>query len=181
MTVQEPAGAAAQPEALEECRAALAAAQHEAATQRENYLRAAAAIENARKQAERDAAARATQRLRATFLRLLEVADNLERTLDYAADDHPLAQGVRATLQQLRDVLRREGVVPIEVQAGTAFDPLYHEAVESYLAEVPETMVAEVRQTGYTFDGQVLRPARVVVAQPGHAAPQGRSGQSHQA
>lgn len=176
MTAHEPAGAAAQPESLEECRAALAAAQQEAATQRENYLRAAAAIENARKQAERDAAARATQRLRATFLRLLEVADNLERTLDYAANDHPLAQGVRATLQHLRDVLRREGVVPLEVQPGTAFDPLYHEAVEMHMTDVPEATVAEVRQTGYTFDGQVLRPARVVVAQPERADAGARSG-----
>jgi molecular chaperone GrpE (heat shock protein) len=26
----------------------------------------------------------------------------------------------------------------------------------------------EVKQPGYLFDGQVLRPARVVVAQPAH-------------
>jgi len=49
------------------------------------------------------------------------------------------------------------------------FDPRFHEAIATHAGDVPEMTVAEVKQPGYLFDGQVLRPARVVVAQPMHA------------
>jgi molecular chaperone GrpE len=147
----------------EEYQAALTAARQENAELRDKYLRAAAAIENTRKQAERDAEQRVNQRLRSLYTRLVEVADNLERALSYAAEDDPLAPGVRATLRQLLDVLRREGVVPIEVAPGAPFDPRFHEAVETHVGDVPETRVAEIRQPGYLFEGEVLRPVRVVV------------------
>jgi molecular chaperone GrpE len=150
----------------EEYQVALAAARQENAELRDKYLRAAAAIENARKQAERVATARAIHRLQSVYVRLLEVADNLERALIFAAENDPLAPGVRATLQQLLEVLRREGVAPIEVEPGAPFDPRFHEAVETYEGNVPEMTVAAVRQPGYMFEGQVLRPAHVVVIQP---------------
>jgi molecular chaperone GrpE len=68
----------------EENQAVLTAARQENAELRDKYLRAAAAIENARKQAQRDAEQRANERLRGVYTRLLEVADNLERALSYA-------------------------------------------------------------------------------------------------
>src|ERR1700752_2382795 len=106
----------------EDYRAALAAAQQENAELRDKYLRAAAANENARKQAERAATARATYQLQNLYLRLLEVADNLERALSYSTEDDPLAPGVRATQKQLLDALAREGVAPIEAKPGAPFD-----------------------------------------------------------
>jgi molecular chaperone GrpE len=154
---------------LEESQAALAAARQESAELRDKYLRAVAASENARKQAERTAEARATNRLQSLYVRLLEVADNLDRALSYAAEGDPLVPGVRVTRQQLLDLLRREGVTPIEVEPGAPFDPRSHEAVETRAGDVPEPTVAEVRQPGYLFEGQVLRPARVVVARPARA------------
>ncbi|HHY49881.1 MAG TPA: nucleotide exchange factor GrpE [Alphaproteobacteria bacterium] len=155
-----------QPMTLEACRAALASARQESAELREKYLRAAAAVENARKQAERVATARINDRLQKLFARLLEVPDNLERALSFAAEDDPLVPGVRATLRQLLDVLRREGVVPIEIAPGAPFDPRFHEAVETRTGDVAELTVAEVMQPGYMFEDQVLRPARVVVTRP---------------
>ena len=154
---------------LEECQAALTSARQEYVTLRDKYLRAVAAIENTRKQAERLAMARAIARLQSVYVRLLEVADNLERALSFAAENDPLAPGVRATLQQLLEVLRREGVAPIEVEPGAPFDPRFHEAVETYEGNVPEMTVAAVRQPGYMFEGQVLRPARVIVTRPARA------------
>jgi molecular chaperone GrpE (heat shock protein) len=38
--------------------------------------------------------------------------------------------------------------------------------VETRTGDVPEMMVAKVRQPGYMFEDQVLRPARVVVIRP---------------
>ena len=87
---------------------------------KDKYLRAAASIENARKQAERVASVRTQSRLSDLYLRLVEVVDNLERALAYSDDEDPLAPGVRATREQLLDVLRREGVTPIDVAPGCA-------------------------------------------------------------
>ena len=153
---------------------ALAAARRENAELREKYLRAAAEIENTRKQAERDAALRVNRRLRGIYARLLEVADNLERAVAASSDGGALVQGVQATLRQLLTALRQEGVTPIAVQSGEAFDPLFHEAVTVREADVDRETVAQVLQNGYLFDGQVLRPARVVVAVPARRKPGGR-------
>jgi molecular chaperone GrpE len=51
--------------------------------------------------------------------------------------------------------------------AGAVFDPAVHEAVMTEPAAVPEEdhVVARVFQVGYLFNGQLLRPARVVVKQ----------------
>jgi molecular chaperone GrpE len=150
----------------QEYQAALTAAREENAELRDKYLRAAAAIENARKQAERVATTSAMQRLQRLYLRLLEVADNLERALSFAAEEDPLAPGVQATLRQLLDALRREGVAQMDVEPGAPFDPRSHEAVETHEGDVPEMTVAAVSQPGYLFEGQLLRPARVVVTRP---------------
>ena len=92
--------------------------------------------------------------------------DNLERALAYSDDEDPLAPGVRATREQLLDVLRREGVTAIDLAPGVPFDPETQEAVETREGRVPEPRVAAVRQPGYTFEGRVLRPARVAVVRP---------------
>jgi molecular chaperone GrpE len=151
---------------LGECQAALAAAQQGAAELQEKYLRATAALANVRKQSERDAAARIAERVRSFSARMIEVADNLERALAHTTEDDALYPGVRATLQQLQAALRQEGVESIPVQKGALFDPAHHEAISGYAADVAHDTVAEVVQTGYTLDGQLLRPARVVVAHP---------------
>lgn len=155
-----------QPATLEDYQAALELAQQHAAACEDKYLRAAAALENARKQAERSANERSTRQLHEVSLRLLDVADNLERALAYATPDNPLTAGVQATLRQLHEVLAREGVAPMPVQPGTPFDPHQHEAVETQpRADLPDMSVAAVRQTGYTVGDRVLRPARVAVVQ----------------
>ncbi len=97
----------------EEYQAALDSARQENAELQDKYLRAVAASENTRKQAERVATARASQQLQRMYTHLLEVADNLERALSYAAENDPLAPGVRATQRQLLDLLLREGVTPV--------------------------------------------------------------------
>ena len=151
---------------LGECQAALEAAQRESAEMRDRYLRSAAALENKRKQFEREVAARVAERVRGYSTRMIEVADNLERALAHSGEGDPLYPGVRATLQQLQAALRQEGVEPIALAEGAAFDPQVHEAITGYVADVPYDLVSEITQTGYTLDGQLLRAARVVVAHP---------------
>ena len=49
---------------------------------------------------------------------------------------------------------------------GEAFDPAWHEALQKHPVEGAESgTVVEVLQKGYRLGDQVLRPARVVVAE----------------
>lgn len=151
---------------LGECQAALQASRKENAELKDSFLRMAAALENSKKNTERDIQSRVNDRVRRVALSLLEVADNLERALAYAPADDALRPGVQATLRQLQAALEREGVTQIAVEAGAPFDPHRHEAVSGLPGDVEHEVVREVVQSGYSFADQVLRPARVVVTMP---------------
>lgn len=100
---------------------------------------------------------------------LVDVAENLERALDAAArsdgkDTLELMKGVGMTLDQLKDVLEREGLSPIEA-VGKPFDPSLHEAVGMVPSEEhPENVVVRECMKGYTLNSKVLRPAKVEVS-----------------
>jgi molecular chaperone GrpE len=161
---------------LGECQVALETARAEAAELRDKYLRAVAEAENIRKRAERDALALGVRRVRKLSASLLEVADNLERALAHAPPGDTLRPGVEATLQQLQGVLRQQGVEPLVVASGDRFDPQLHEAIAGQAGDVAHETIAQVAQTGYLFEGQLLRPARVVVTLPRTAEQQPTSG-----
>jgi molecular chaperone GrpE len=97
---------------------------------------------------------------------LLEILDNFERALidDQAAGDTQFREGILAIQSQLGDVLRSHGVVPMEAEPGTPFDPQYHEVLDmADDTELPALSVKQVYQRGYMFKDKVLRPARVQV------------------
>jgi molecular chaperone GrpE len=148
---------------VDEYRTLLAEARSEAEAFRDKYLRAVAEAENARKWAERETQARATESQRRLLRQLLEVVDNLERALATPAEASELRQGVDMTLRQLMRVLAQVGVERIAAELGQAFDPSYHEAVAVRPGDVSQDTVGDVEQPGYLHNGVVLRPARVVV------------------
>lgn len=101
--------------------------------------------------------------------KFLEVADNLEQALKLIKPDDPVHRGVKTTYDALMNLLRIEGVTPIEAK-GHPFDPTWHEAVTMLPApaeQEEELLVLEELQRGYRLNDQVLRPARVVVSQKG--------------
>ncbi|RIL11400.1 nucleotide exchange factor GrpE [bacterium] len=147
--------------------AELAEAHRKADESWDRYLRAEAELDNLRKAAERQRAD-ATARVRRDLLgRVLEVADNLERALAHAtADPQSLVAGIQATAREVERLLEREGVQRIAAQ-DAAFDPNLHDAVG--LVNVPgldDEKVISVEQAGYTLNGDLLRPARVIVGRP---------------
>jgi molecular chaperone GrpE len=157
----------AQPTSLAEYQQALEAAQQEVATLNDKYLRAVAALDNSRKHATREVTTQVNQRLQRLVLSMLDVADSLDRALTYSTPDTPLHQGMQITQQQLLAALRGEGVVPMQIMIGSRFDPMSQEAVGTRgSVEAPSTIV-DVQRAGYTRDGQVLRPAQVILSDPG--------------
>ena len=103
--------------------------------------------------------------------RFLEVADNLERALSHVeSDPAALVGGVEGIARDLARLLAQEGVAAIAA-LGEPFDPALHEAVG--VVPVPgggEDRVVAVERTGYTVDGDLLRPARVLVGRASDAA-----------
>lgn len=98
---------------------------------------------------------------------LLPVLNNLRLAVQHA-DQNPesVQQGVKMIWQQCEEFLRQQGVEAVPT-VGHPFDPSMHEALSIAPAtdDTPaNTVVAEIN-AGYLLNGQLLRPAQVVVAQ----------------
>lgn len=137
--------------------------------ERDEYLdlaqRAKADFENYRKRAGRESAD-AERRGRAALAReLVPSIDNLERALSAAEEGSEVARGVELVHDELRATLARAGVESYD-PTGEPFDPTVHEAVSTRAGDgVDAGTVVETLERGYRLDGQVLRPARVVVSE----------------
>lgn len=120
-----------------------------------------AEFDNARKRQERELASVRQNAAERLVAELLPVLDNLDRALESEGD---IREGVRATRDQMMEVLGREGLLPI-ASDGQAFDPNVHEAVMSQPSEEHEEgTVLQTFQRGYALNGRAIRPAKVVVA-----------------
>ena len=132
----------------------------------DRYLRAAAELENVRKRAVRDVENARKYALENFGRDLLDVRDSLEMGLAAAdsADANALREGSEATLKLLQTVMERFGVEQIDPE-GEPFDPELHEAMTMQpSAEAEPNSVLTVIQKGYSLNGRLLRPARVIVA-----------------
>ena len=111
------------------------------------------------------------------LFKVLTLADDFDRAIDSRPTSPETAswvEGVAAIDRKLRQLLESEGLQPIEVKPGMAFDPREHEALVSVPgSEQPEgTIVAEL-QRGYRIRDRILRPARVAIAAGPEAPPAG--------
>ena len=104
---------------------------------------------------------------------ILPTLDNLARALQHASSDanQSLGEGVRMVLQQLTNTLENYGVLPIK-SVNSPFNPEFHEALgQLENAEVEPGTVVQEYEKGYTLNGRLLRPARVMVAKAPAATP----------
>jgi molecular chaperone GrpE len=133
----------------------------------DQFLRAKADTENARRRAE-DEISKARKFAVESFAEsLLPVADSLEAGLSIKdATPEQIREGAEATLRQLVSALERNKVVAVNPAAGTKFDPHQHQAISMVPSEQDANTVVTVLQKGYTIAERVLRPALVTVAAP---------------
>ena len=137
--------------------------------QRDKHLRLAAEFDNFRKRTNRErqeAGARAQAEL---VRQLLEVVDDIGRfsLFDPASTDSlTLAEGIDLVERKLQKTLSAAGLEVVN-PVNEPFDPNLHEAIATEPALSPEddNLISQVYQLGYVFNGQLLRPARVVVKQ----------------
>lgn len=154
-------------ETLAQVQAELAALQAKSAELADQYLRAKADSENARRRAEDEISKARKFAVEGFAESLLPVADSLEAGLlikDATAEQ--IREGAQATLRQLIAALERNKVVAIAPAAGTKFDPHQHQAISVVPSEQEANTVVGLLQKGYSIAERVLRPALVTVSAP---------------
>ncbi|MEX2153840.1 MAG: nucleotide exchange factor GrpE [Gemmatimonadaceae bacterium] len=137
--------------------------------QRDKYLRLAAEYDNYRKRSAKERAEAEARGQAELVSKLVDAIDDLSRFahIDPAATDpQTLHKGIELVEQKMLKTLGGAGLEVINPIDQT-FDPTLHEAVATEPALSPEDdhTVGKVFQPGYRFNGQLLRPARVVVKQ----------------
>lgn len=158
--------------ALAAAQAALEESRAERESLRDQALRAAAETDNVRKRADRSIENAHKYALERFVNDLLPAVDSFERAVDAAAELKAtageavtsMAEGVELSLKLLMEAMQRQGIEVVD-PIGAPFDPNLHEAMS--MIEKPEAepgSVIEVFQKGYTVNGRLARPARVIIA-----------------
>jgi molecular chaperone GrpE len=143
--------------------------------ERDEYLdlakRTKADFENFRKRMTSEVQAAGARGKAEVIREVVPVLDDLERALQAAGLDPEgdsedgLAHGVLLVFRGLRETLARNGVEAVDPK-GEKFDPNLHEALSTQPADGVESgTVVETMQKGYRLGDQLVRPARVVVAE----------------
>jgi molecular chaperone GrpE len=143
--------------------------QRELEEQRDRYLRLAAEYDNYRKRSSRErqeAGARAQGELVKSLIDSLEDLARVTAQDPETVDARTIHQGIEVVNKKLMKALSAAGLELVN-PVDQAFDPALHEAVSTERALSPEDdhLVSRVFQPGYLYNGQLLRPARVVVKQ----------------
>ena len=143
--------------------------------ERDDYLelakRTKADFENFRKRMTAEVQAAGTRGKAELIREVVPVLDDLERAIQAAGLDPEgdsedgLAHGVLLVFRGLRETLTRNGIEALD-PTGEKFDPTLHEALSTQPANGTESgTVVETMQKGYRLGDQLVRPARVVVAE----------------
>jgi len=143
--------------------------EREITLERDKYLRLAAEFDNYRKRMMKERFESEARGQADLARHLLEPLDDIARFahVDPAVTEAAtIVEGVAMVERKLEKSLRAAGLEVVNPK-DEKFDPALHEAVATQPTDDPELdhTVAQVYQVGYTFKGQMLRPARVVVRQ----------------
>ena len=131
--------------------------------------RVSAEYANYRKRVDRDRVVVREQALANVLVALLPVLDDIGRAQEHGE----LVGGFDKVAQSLESIVTKLGLVAFGNE-GETFDPNVHEAVSLlHSTEVTEPTCAQILQPGYKVGERIIRPARVVVAEPADDAEPG--------
>jgi len=145
------------------------AAEERLAERTADLQRVTAEYANYRKRVERDRAAVREQALANVLYGLVPVLDDIGRAREHGE----LVGGFKSVAESLEATVGKLGLESFG-ESGEPFDPKVHEALlHSYSTEVTEPTCVQILQPGYRVGERILRPARVAVAEPAGAGPDG--------
>jgi len=124
--------------------------------------RVSAEYANYRKRVDRDRLAVREQALANVLGTLLPVLDDIGRAREHGE----LVGGFEKVAQSLESIVTKLGLVAFGTE-GEPFDPNVHEAVSlTQSTGVTEPTCVNILQPGYKVGERIIRPARVIVAEP---------------
>jgi len=96
---------------------------------------------------------------------IVGIFDSLEAAERSAIQHGQMADGIVAVTKQLESILAKHGVIRFTPEVKSQFDPALHEPMQVVATNNKEedNTLASVMQSGYTFHGITIRPARVSV------------------
>ena len=98
-------------------------------------------------------------------IKLLPVLDDL-----YKANKHLKDEGLRLIIQKFFGILNKEGLTEIPPTKGSLFVPESMRSIATVdVDEEKDGRVTEETLTGYKLNGEVIRPAEVIVGKKGDA------------
>jgi molecular chaperone GrpE len=128
--------------------------------------RVSAEYANYRKRVDRDRLVVREQALANVLIALLPVLDDIGRAREHGE----LVGGFEKVAQSLESIVTKLGLVAFGTE-GEPFDPNVHEAVSLIQAPgVTEPTCVRILQPGYKVGERIVRPTRVIVAEPGDSA-----------
>lgn len=97
---------------------------------------------------------------------LLPIFDNYQLALSHVPEtekQQAWAIGLEHVFKLWESFLREQGVQEIEA-LGKKFDPEYHESIgQIENKDLADQEIVEVKLIGYSYQGQVLRPSKVII------------------
>ncbi|HHD15985.1 MAG TPA: nucleotide exchange factor GrpE [Euryarchaeota archaeon] len=134
-------------------------------------------MENLKRRMESDIQMKVRERTASILISMIFAIDNIDRAIEEAGKRKDIKEisnlltGLESIKKGMLAQMEQKGVTIID-PLGKPFDPREHEAAGTVKDKsVPSNSVKEVLQVGYRYDGQVLRPARVMVSKGGPKLP----------
>jgi molecular chaperone GrpE len=128
----------------------------------ERLIRLQAEFDNFRKRAAKENEMLRKGASADSLMKLLPILDEFEIAMSHVdkASAKDFKHGMELIYSKLIDMMKKEGVEPVDA-LGERFDPYKHDALRE--GEGEEGKIVEVVQKGYTYKGDILRHAKVVV------------------
>ena len=134
--------------------------------EQDKYMRLYAEYDNFRRRSAKEREGIYADAYSDALSQILPIIDNLERAVQYSAEDpeSPMAKGIELTIKSCVEALNKMGVYEIEA-LGKPFDPNFHNAVMHVDDDAyGESEIVEVFMKGYIKGEKVIRFSMVKVA-----------------
>lgn len=103
------------------------------------------------------------------IMQLLPLADYFNHAFDQipaAEKNSPWLEGIKHIQTYFYKILQDNGVAEMK-SLGEKFDPQLHEVVAEEESSEEEGKIIKVTQAGFTLQGKVIKPAKVIIAKKG--------------
>jgi molecular chaperone GrpE len=98
---------------------------------------------------------------------LIGILDNFDLGIAAMERMGPVEKGVYMIRSQMEDILKKRGLLRIQIKIGDIFDPSYAEAIAEEESDKPPGTIVQEIEPGYKLHDKIIRPARVKISK-GH-------------